>query len=144
MKLKLIMLASLMVFGFSSSAFAGAVTDTDGDLVPDSFDNCVSGPNGPNGPNDASNQVDTDMDGYGNACDADYDNIVSGGLITVSTADFVIFTGAFATNPPTGGVTDGNGDGATTTGDFLIFTSQFTGPPGPSGLSCAGTIPCTP
>jgi hypothetical protein len=40
--------------------------DTDGDGVDDSIDNCVKAPN--------PQQWDTDKDGYGNACDPDYNN----------------------------------------------------------------------
>src|SRR5215510_7046854 len=40
--------------------------DGDADGVPDTVDNCVLTPN--------PAQLDSDHDGYGNACDADYDN----------------------------------------------------------------------
>ena len=43
-----------------------AVADRDGDGVPDAKDNCRDLPN--------ANQRDTDGDGYGNLCDADFDN----------------------------------------------------------------------
>ncbi|MAG29515.1 MAG: hypothetical protein CL908_01320 [Deltaproteobacteria bacterium] len=133
MKLKLIVLVSLFAFGLATSAFAGSTTDTDGDLVPDGFDNCDTDDNGPN---ELANQADTDSDGYGNACDADYDNDLA-----VTAADFGTFLATF------GGVgteTDHDGDGAVTAADFGVFLSQFGGPPGTSGLSCAGTVPCTP
>jgi len=143
MKIKLIMLVSLFAFGFAMNANAGAVADDDGDLVPDAFDNCL---NEANGPGETSNQVDTDQDGYGNACDADYDNDVN---FEVSTVDFGIFLDAF-TNVA-GGVTDHDGDGQTTTTDFATFLFQFSTPavPGPqigvSGLACAGvSTPCYP
>ena len=42
------------------------VPDSDGDGIPDADDNCVSTPN--------PDQLDTDADGFGNACDADDDN----------------------------------------------------------------------
>lgn len=136
MKLKLILLASLFAFGFAANANAGAVTDTDSDLVPDAFDNCV---NLANGPGQGSNQTDTDIDGYGNACDADYNQDFA-----TTTLDFPTFLDAF-----TGAVpnfeTDHNGDGSTTTLDFTTFLGAFQGvlSLGP-GLPCAGTIPCTP
>jgi hypothetical protein len=143
MKIKLIMLVSLFAFGLALNANAGNVTDTDGDMVPDDFDNCLELANGPG---DASNQVDTDLDGYGNACDADYDNDAN---FEVSTTDFGIFLTAFTA--VVGGVTDHDGDGITTTTDFGTFLAQFQTPaiPGPqiglSGLACAGvSTPCVP
>ncbi|MBW2497181.1 MAG: thrombospondin type 3 repeat-containing protein [Deltaproteobacteria bacterium] len=139
MKLKIILLASLFAFGFAMSATAGAVVDDDNDLVPDQFDNCTGLANGPN--EAPENQRDTDADGYGNACDPDYDN--DG---TVTAGDFATFLGSFG---GAGIDTDHDGDGATTTADFAVFLNKFSLPvpnngPGPSGLDCAGTQPCTP
>ena len=82
------------------------------------------------------------MDALSACCDGDFNN---DGL--VNGADFLIFGVCFAigTVPPavpascamTGG---GLVNGAT----FLKFGAQFAlGAPGPSGLACAGTIPCT-
>ncbi len=136
MKIKLIMLVSLFAFGLALNANAGAVADADSDMVPDEFDNCVDLANGPA---ETSNQVDSDQDGYGNACDTDYNQDLA-----TTTLDFPIFLTAFTGGPTT--VTDHNGDGATTTLDFSPFLSDFQGlnAPGPSGLACAGTVPCTP
>jgi hypothetical protein len=135
MKLKLALLVGLFAFGYAMSAAAGAVTDTDADLVPDQFDNCrlVA-----NGPNQGTNQVD----GYGNRCDTDYDN-----SLTTTTADFGAFLATFGTNNL--GETDHDGSGTITTADFGIFLGKFSatpGAPGPSGLACAsGTATaCTP
>jgi len=141
MKIKLIMLVSLFAFGLALNANAGAVVDSDTDLVPDAFDNCVARANGPA---EGSNQVDGDQDGYGNACDADYDNDVNA---EVNTLDFAIFLTAFTGGPTT--VTDHDGDGSTTTIDFATFLGAFqtvapTPQIGPSGLACAGTVPCVP
>lgn len=47
-------------------SFEAPLPDSDGDGVPDVNDNCVSTPN--------ADQLDTDGDGAGNACDADDDN----------------------------------------------------------------------
>lgn len=135
MKLKLIMLVSLFAFGFAMSATAGNVADADGDLVPDGFDNCdqVS-----NGPNDGSNQVDTDNDGYGNACDADYDQNNA-----VTATDFGPFIAALGTSNDLR--TDHDGNGQTTALDFSTFLTQLgQTTPGTSGLGCAGTVPCAP
>lgn len=138
MKLKLIMLVSLLAFGFAATANAGAVNDSDSDLVPDAFDNCLTDANGPG---QQSNQVDTDVDGYGNVCDKDYNN---DGATT--TLDFGPFFDAFTGVTPNL-ETDHNGDGATTTIDFGPFLSSFqavTPARGPSGLSCAGVDGCIP
>ena len=138
MKLKLIMLVSIFALGLAFNANAGSVADADSDLVPDGFDNCSALANGPG---QGSNQVDSDQDGYGNACDTDYNN--DGATTTLDFPTFVdAFTGAVP-NP----ATDHNGDGATTTLDFTPFLADFTGmnPPGPSGLGCAGGVPpCLP
>jgi hypothetical protein len=37
---------------------------------------------------------------------------------------------------------DVNNDGAVGNPDYAPITSNFAGAPGPSGLPCAGTIPC--
>lgn len=71
----------------ASPARAGSIEDFDSDLVPFEFDNCSVVANGPN---QASNQSDCDGNGYGNACDADYDQ---DGVVTA--ADFGGFLGAF-------------------------------------------------
>ena len=139
MKLKLALLVGLFAFGFAMSASAGAVADADGDLVPDQFDNCNAVANGPN---QTTNQVDSDLDGYGNRCDADYDN-----NIATTAADFGQFLATFGTNNL--GETDHDGNGTITAADFGIFLGKFSGVgaanrPGTSGLACAGTTPCTP
>jgi len=56
------------IFGASVDigAFELQVADTDGDGVPDASDNCPTTPN--------ADQLDTDGDAQGNACDADDDN----------------------------------------------------------------------
>lgn len=133
MNFKLFILTGLLSVGFAMTASAGAVVDTDGDLVPDQFDNCSEDDNGPN---NTSNQIDANLDGYGNICDADYNN--DG---TINGGDFGAFVGAFNTLNAT---VDLNGDGVVNGGDFAGFVGMFNTPVGPSGLACAGTIPCTP
>jgi len=110
----------------------------DGDLVLDHVDNCTTVANGPA---QQSNQIDTDQDGYGNACDADYNN---DGLTT--TLDYTFFLTDFLSGARNA-QTDHNGDGFTTTLDFPFYVNAFTGatPLGPSGLACAGgPPPCLP
>jgi len=133
MNFKLFILTGLLSVGFAMTASAGAVVDTDADLVPDQFDNCrlVA-----NGPSNTSNQIDANLDGYGNRCDADYNNdgFINGG-------DFGAFISAFNTANAT---IDISGDGVVNGNDFNMFVAMFNTAVGPSGLLCAGTIPCTP
>ena len=67
----------LMVLCLSTSVLA-APNDQDEDGVPDLEDNCIYQPNGPLIP-DAGGQIqrDTDADGYGNVCDADFDILLN-------------------------------------------------------------------
>lgn len=141
MKLALGLSVGLFTLGLARSATAGVAFDRDGDLVPDQWDNCSALANGPS--QSIPNQVDSDLDGYGNRCDADYDN--SG---TTTSSDFGIFLASFGTN--SFGETDHDGSGTVTAADFGTYLGKFSGmgaggnSPGPSGLSCAGTTPCTP
>lgn len=107
---------------FTAAAFA---TDTDSDGVDDDVDNCVDVAN--------DHQGDTDFDGYGNACDADFDD--DG---TVAGTDF----GIYQTQYGTPGETDHNCDGDTGGADFALFKNLYGNPPGDSGHSCAGDPPC--
>jgi subtilisin family serine protease/N-acetylneuraminic acid mutarotase len=105
--------------GIFSSAFAAtqavaflgvdAVTDADADLIPDMDDNCRQTAN--------AGQLDTDADGYGNACDCDLNN--DG---TVNQPDFVQFRGYWGSTET---LADFNGDGAVNQADFMIFRSRW-------------------
>jgi hypothetical protein len=64
--LRMVFVAVAVALSITMSAQAA---DTDGDLIDNAFDNCSLVPNGPN---ELSNQVDTDNDGFGNACDCDF------------------------------------------------------------------------
>ena len=106
--------------------------DDDNDADLDAADNCQFLAN--------STQIDTNQDGYGNACDADYNNDGMVGL-----ADFGTFKGAFGKSPPDPAYNadvDADGDGGIGISEFGFFKRSFGAPPGPSGLACAGTIPC--
>lgn len=132
------LLLACSILLWTTLAHAGSVSDVDADLVPDAFDSCSTIANGPNDACDSSQ--DSDQDGFGNPCDPDYDQ--SG---FVNLADFSAFLAAFSglmTNP----AIDHNCDGLTTIADFGTYLSylQSGSPPGPSGLPCAGTVPCVP
>jgi hypothetical protein len=103
--------------------------DADGDTVLDSVDNCKDVPNA------GSLFCDTDMDGYGNACDADLNN---DGVVW--DPDLDTFDALFSTT----GASDGdlNCDLIVGGPDYAIFGLNWNGAPGPSGLACAGTVPC--
>ena len=108
------------------------ILDQDQDGVGDPEDNCLALAN--------ADQRDSDLDGYGNLCDGDFD-----GDGAVSGADFVVFSQAYLTGQGDAGWNpdvDANGDGVVNGIDFSRFSAAYLGPPGPSGLSCAGMPPC--
>jgi hypothetical protein len=127
--------------GLPSASRAGVATDTDGDGIPDVLDKCML---------DSRNAVapqtcDTDCDGYGNVCDADFDQSLAVGEI-----DFVMFFiprfKSGIDSPPVGA--DMDCSGAVNSSDFsMFFIPRFKGQlggaiPGPSGLACAGQPGC--
>ena len=106
--------------------------DSDGDRIADHLDNCRSVAN--------ASQADVNHDGYGNLCDADYSN---DGVVGLS--DFLMLGMAFGStlgSPNYNPEIDTNGDGAIGLPDYLQFGASFGKPVGPSGLACAGTVPC--
>ena len=97
---------------------SGVAGDTDGDGVADPDDNCLEHAN--------PAQRDTDGDGYGNRCDADFN-----GDAAVNFLDLGIMKSRFFTADPDA---DLNGDGAVNFLDLGILKSLFFKPPGPSGV----------
>jgi hypothetical protein len=93
--------------------------DTDGDGIQDSLDNCILVPN--------PTQCDGDNDGYGNHCDADFNND-----LIVNGLDIGLFKVGFGTSNV---VTDLNCDGITNGLDIGLLKAMFGSPPGPSGLN---------
>ena len=107
--------------------------DLDDDAVSDPDDNCLSAWN--------SDQRDEDVDGYGTVCDADHNK---DGF--VDAADFEIFEAAYGSQDGDAGydaAIDHNGNGLIGGEDFGTFRQLQDAAPGPSGLPCAGTVPCT-
>ncbi len=109
-----IVLSASMSFGQAADLNA----DSDKDSIVDVIDNCVKVFN--------PLQRDTDGDGFGNRCDADFDN-----NNIVDDRDIKSLLTRFKTDDPDGDL-DGNGtvDGA----DLEIAEALFKQPPGPSGF----------
>ena len=125
MNLKNVLTASLCALALAFSASAGSITDGDGDLIPDVFDNCLTIDNGPG---DAQNQVDFNGDGFGNICDGDFD-----GDLDTDLTDFNLFVADFL-NPVTSQF-DLDNSGDTGLDDFNIFIGLFLAPPGPGSTA---------
>lgn len=106
----------IVVFGGLWPALVGAAFDQDRDLVPNVTDNCTLARN--------TLQVDADHDGYGNACDPDFNE---DGV--VNFADLAHMRSAFFTTDP---VADLNGDGVVNFADLAIAKTFFFKKPGPA------------
>ena len=127
MNIKLIFFVSLFAIGFAMSATAGSIADADGDDIPDVFDNCSVVANGAAPGGTCSNQIDTDSDGFGDICDADFDNdnVVAG-------SDFGILITAFGTSDA---LTDLDCDGVVAGSDFGLLLGAFGTAPGPGATA---------
>jgi len=127
--------AALLALAVSIRGFAGIVESFDNDGIPDSQDNCLCLPNGPAlQTGSCFAQEDADMDGYGNPCDLDVNNN--------GAVDLIDLSNNFLTQGAAGTAHDYNCNGAV---DLLDLSESFLRQgeiPGPSGLACAGTIPC--
>jgi hypothetical protein len=124
-----ITIAILLPFG----AMAGPAPDMDSDGTVDVLDNCKLDPTVP-----TPCGTDEDMDGYGASCDADYNQ---DGV--VDFVDIPFFVAALGAGVSSGRDEDHNCDGVVDFVDIPFFTNGLgLGTPGPSGLPCAGTVPC--
>jgi len=131
-----------LVLALPSASRAGVAPDDDGDGIPDVLDKCTMDSRNATPPS----TCDSDSDGYGNVCDADFNqNFV---VNSVDFADYFMpaFKG-FDPSPWPEGM-DMNCNSAVGSVDFSdFFIPKFKGAlggavPGPSGLSCAGQPNC--
>lgn len=122
---------ALLTIGLSFGAFAGAAPDSDGDGVPDAYDNCTTTPNGPLlATGNCDSQEDTAGNGYGQPCDQDVNH--DGGVGLDDIGDVLAALGAGAGNDA-----DFNCDAGVGLDDLGSALAALGGTPGPSGLACA-------
>jgi hypothetical protein len=134
--MKVGLLATMMLgalIAYPTASFA--VPDIDGDGIPDVLDKCVIDSR------NATLSCDTDQDGYGNVCDGDFNQ---NGMVTGSLDFEMIFLADWNAGVDSGRGTDMNCTSGVTSMDYTrFFVPQLAGgKPGPSGLACAGSIPC--
>ncbi|MFV1978727.1 MAG: hypothetical protein ACC649_05200, partial [Myxococcota bacterium] len=80
-----------------------------------------------------------DQDGYGNSCDGDFDQ--DGDTDQDDGELYLLWCGGgFPVDPDTCDIDE---SGVIDFQDFGYFSFLMGTPPGPSGLACAGTVPCT-
>ena len=112
-------------------ASIATAADQDGDAVDDATDNCSLAVN--------ADQRDTDADGFGNACDADFNNDCS-----INSADLGIMRSVFFSGDAN---VDLNGDGSVNVLDLSLLKTLYFQPPGPSGrftlCNTAAELPAT-
>ncbi len=101
--------------------------DIDGDHAPDSTDNCLSQMN--------PSQLDADGDGFGNACDADFDQSGVSGISDYGTFRScygqAVPASAGPAADPTCAESDMNGDLVVGVADYGLFRGAFGSAPGP-------------
>jgi len=95
-------------------------SDADTDTFPDVGDNCILVAN--------PDQRDTNGDGFGNICDADFNN---NGIVDSNDAAIFVSTFGSVVDPDE----DMNGNGVVDSNDAALFISLFGQLPGPSGLA---------
>lgn len=117
--------------------------DYDGDGILNEDDNCINVANSalgftPSPYDHVCGQQDADNDGYGNACDSDTNNDGATGMDDLSAVNICAKAVGQVPN------LDLNCDGACGQDDTsrALREAQLITRPGPSGIACAGTVPC--
>ena len=106
--------------------------DEDGDGVCSEADNCRAAAN--------PDQSDADRDGYGEACDGDYDN---DGVVGVADVRAILTAlGTARGKPGYREALDADASAAIDAPDLFFQLASQGQAPGPSGLACAGLPPC--
>ena len=102
---------------------SSSTLDTDGDGIPDIYDNCINVPN--------ADQRDTSGTGIGNACNPDlnHDGVVNAQDLALFKIAYNAYNSAAHTYNPNA---DFNGDGKIDTADLAILESYLNRAPGPS------------
>ncbi len=106
--------------------------DGDGDGVDDGVDNCLDVAN--------PDQIDSDGDGCGNACDADYDQ--SGMVDADDFQHFRSVMGRKAGDANFDSNADHDDDGRIGNTDFVFFRGSMNREPGPSLVASRDTRAC--
>ena len=108
-----------------------ALLEPDGDNVANTLDNCTLLAN--------PSQVDSNHDGFGNRCDGDLNN--DGFTNAFDTPLYRAQLGQPSV-PPTYNAADIDANWFVNAFDTPLYRALLGSPPGPSGLPCAGTVPC--
>jgi arylsulfatase A-like enzyme len=117
------------------------LADQDRDGVADSGDDCIGHENGPLLPDAGGHvQLDADADGFGNACDPDFD-----GNAVVGTSDVLRLQAALGrtgSGAPLDPGLDLDGNGSIGIVDWIQLVARLGEPPGPSATACDGGLLC--
>ena len=104
--------------------------DSDFDQVSDDVDNCVTVAN--------TNQLDADGDGFGNACDGDFNNDCVVNFVDVGAMTNVFFCSDDSLECRNA---DMDGSGAVNFVDYSMLVSEFLEAPGPSARQDLCSLP---
>ncbi len=134
-----------MALGLSIGSFAGVPLDTDLDGIADTDDNCVVDPNGPllgactNQEDGLTVENPADPDGYGVACDTDFNNNGATDAVDLGTMLNAVINVLGDVH------TDLNCNGAAGPADLAVTLADTitVDVPGPSGKACRGMVPCS-